>query len=242
MEAIMKTPKSDELLQALLTLPTDLNAIKNLLKLGNFTSDEISRAGYDYAESCDYECFDYYDEHWDEICCSDSEVIPNILSSSMYEIFELLLKYGLNPNAFCEGDNILHSVASVYNEFISADTLALLIEHGGDPNVLVGGESLFTRLDLDVMFDAFEQGNRRVFDSVVHCWMVLLGYSSEEKIRRSIDVFAKRRLDCTLPDFKFEDLKNHRNYYYGVSNVSGRGEDWSLHIFDKRTRWEVARL
>ena len=37
-------------------------------------------------------------------------------------------------------------------------------------------------------------------------------------------------------------LKEHQNYTFGISNVPGRGENWSLHIFDRRTFFEVARL
>ena len=33
-------------------------------------------------------------------------------------------------------------------------------------------------LDFDIMFDAFNQRDRRAYDSMVHCWFVLLGYSN----------------------------------------------------------------
>ena len=116
------------------------------------------------------------------------------------------------------------------------------MEHGGNPTIAVSGESLYDRISLDIMFDAFEQENRRIYDSVVHCWFVLLGYGSKGCNDKSLDLFARHRLECSLPEFRLEYLKQHRNYYYGLSNVHGHGENWSLHIFDKRTRWEVARL
>lgn len=53
-----------------------------------------------------------------------------ILSSNMPQVFDLLLEYGLDPNAVCEGETVLSSVSSVYNEYIAADTLALRMEHG----------------------------------------------------------------------------------------------------------------
>ncbi len=68
-----------------------------------------------------------------------------ILSSNMPQVFDLLLKYGLDPNAVCEGETVLSSVSSVYNEYIAADTMALLMEHGGNPNLVVSGELLFDR-------------------------------------------------------------------------------------------------
>lgn len=63
----------------------------------------------------------------------------------MPQVFDLLLKYGLDPNAVCEGETVLSSVSSVYNEYIAADTMALLMEYGGNPNLVVSGERLFDR-------------------------------------------------------------------------------------------------
>lgn len=247
-KVIPKTETSDELLAFLLRFPTDLSAIEKHLKEKNYTSDEISRAGYDYAYVCCEDFFDYCDAHSEEARYSDAAVIPDALSSNMLQIFELLLRYGLDPNAVCVyGSNtdtdccgsIMACVTSVYNEYVAADTLALLIEHGGDPNRIVDDETLIDKIEMSVLFDAIELANRRMYDSIIHCWLVLLGYGAE---LGNIYIFAERRSECDLPDFKVEDLKDHRNYYYGISNAPGNGENWSLHIFDKRTRWEVLRL
>lgn len=239
---IPKTDKSDELLKALLKLPTDLSAIENLLKSNSYTADEISRAGYDYAEDCWSDCLDYFDTHDEEWSRFHTSVIPDILSSKMFQIFELLLNYGLNPNAVCDGETVMCAVSSVYNEYVAADTLKLLIEHGGNPYLTVDGQSLFDIMDMYIVLDIFEQSTRRIYDSIVHCYLVLLGYGDYSNEEYPIDIFAERRSECDLPSFRIEDFKNHRNYYYGISNVSCHGDSWSLHIFDKRTNWEVARL
>ena len=241
-KSIPKSEKSEKILQVLLTLPTDLSAIEDLLNSKEYTSDEISRAGYDYADECSRECLDYFDDHYDEKCYSDSVIIPDILSSNMYQIFELLLKYGLNPNAICDDGLLMSRIADVYNEYLATDTLALLLENGGDPDLIVDDENLFESIDFDVVFGAIEMDTRRIYDSLILCWLVLLGHGAGKEKMDSIDIFAKRHYECDLPDFKIEDLKNHRNYYYGISNVAGHGENWSLHIFDKRTTWEVLRL
>ena len=243
MTAIPKSPRSEELLTQLLVLPTDLSAIESLLREKNYTSDEISRAGYDYAESCRYEVLDYKDNHFEEFWYSESKVIPGLISTNMLQVFELLLKYGLDPNAVCDGETVIGCTANVYNGYVAADTLALLMEHGGDPHISVDGESLFDQIDFAVMFDAFEQGNRKFYDATVHCWFVLLGYSDNQRQGKElVTVFSGRRSECNLDDFKLSDLKNHRNYTFAITNVPGRGENWSLHIIDKRTFWEVARL
>ena len=243
MTAIPKSPKSEELLKQLLIMPTDLTATESLLKEKNYGSDEVSRAGYDYAEYCWSECADYIDSHYDEFCCSRAKNISGIHSTKMLEVFKLLLKYGLNPNAICEGESIMSCVSSVYNGYVAADTLALLIENGGDPHSIIDGEDLFRYTDFRVMFDAFNMENRAFYDSVVHCWFVMLGYSDNQyNGRELVTVFTERRSECDLDDFKISDLKDHRNYTFAITNVPGRGNNWSLHIIDKRTFWEVARL
>ena len=60
--AIQKTPRSDELLQALLTHSADLVGIEAVLKLEKYSGDEVSRAGSDYAMECWSECLDYVKE------------------------------------------------------------------------------------------------------------------------------------------------------------------------------------
>ena len=50
MSAIPKSKESEELLNQLLILPTDFPAIEKLLKEKNYSSDVVSRTGYDYAE------------------------------------------------------------------------------------------------------------------------------------------------------------------------------------------------
>lgn len=243
MSAIPKSKESEELLNQLLILPTDFPAIEKLLKEKNYSSDVVSRAGYDYAEYCWSECGAYFDEHYDEFRYSGAKDIPNIHSTKMLEVFELLLKHGLNPNAVCEGESIMSCVSAVYNGYVAADTIALLIEYGGDPNEMVDGEGLFNFIDFNVMFDAFNLENRAIYDSMVHCWFVLLAYlDNQHNGKELVTVFSKRRSECDLEDFKISDLKDHRNYTFGITNVPGRGNDWSLHIIDKRTFWEVARL
>ena len=243
MSVLLKTKQSDELLKFLMEHSSDLPAIDRFLKGQSYSRDTISRAGYDYAETCCYECIDYKDDHFEEFWYSESKVIPGLISTNMPQVFELLLKYGLDPNAVCDGETVIGCTASVYNGYVAADTLALLMEHGGDPHISVDGECLFDQIDFAVMFDAFEQGNRKFYDATVHCWFVLLGYSDNQRQGKElVTVFSKRRSECNLEDFKLSDLKNHRNYTFGISNVPGRGENWSLHIIDKRTFWEVARL
>lgn len=238
-KGIQKTAESEELLAHLLIIPPDLSAIESLLKDKQYNTAVISRAGYDLVDYCFDDGRDNNKEH------QYKEAVLDTSKSSAYlpQIIELLLKYGLDPNAICDDDNIMTATKYVVNEYVAADTLALLLEHGGKTNLDVDGFDLDGELDFDAIFDAFNQRDRRAYDSLVHCWFVLLAYSNNMiQGKEAVTVFNEQRCDCELEDFKISDLKQHRNFYFGISNVSGRGENWSLHIFDKRTCWEVARL
>ena len=244
---IVKSEESEELLKKLTELHRDLTAIEKLLQEKGYSPDAVSRAGFDYAKICWDNCEFYHNEHFEELRYSESKLIPDSYSANMLKVFKLLLKYGLDPNAVCEdkgeSDTILSCVEYVFNEYVAADTLALLIEHGGDPFNNVSDESLFDAVDFDVIFGALNMEDRSIYDSMVHCWFVLLGYSDKSgKNKDLLTAFGERQCDCSLENFKISDLRQHRNYTFGISNVPSRGENWSLHIFDKRTRWEVARF
>lgn len=244
---IARSEESEELLKKLTELHRDPTAIEKLLQEKGYSPDAVSRAGFDYARTCWENCEYYHNKHFEELRYSESKPVPDSYSANMLQVFKLLLKYGLDPNAVCEdkcgSDTVLSCVEYIFNEYVAADTLALLIEHGGDPYKNVSDESLFEEVNFDVFFGAFNMEDRSIYDSIVHCWFVLLGYS--DKAGNSKDLltaFGKRQCDCDLEDFRISDLRQHRNYTFGISNVPGRGENWSLHIFDKRTRWEVARF
>lgn len=242
MYEILETPNSNQLLQFLLENYKDIESIEVFLKSNSFSADAVSRAGFDFATNCFLEDVEYYYECSETELRSEPKLIPDLCSSNLYQVFELLIKYGLNPNAVCDDTSIMREVAYVINEYVAADTLALLIEHGGNPDLEILNRSVLSEIDFKVIFDAIEQNNRRSFDALVHCWMVLLGYSQIARDGSYVDIFPERHSDTELEEFKIEDLKEHRNYYFGISTVPGRGESWSLHIFDKRTNWEVMRL
>lgn len=241
-ESIQKSAESEELLAHLLIIPPDLSAIESLIRDRQYTPDVISRAGYDFVDCCFGEDR-YYEEESQKHQYEEAVLDTSKNSAYLPQVTELLLKFGLDPNAICDGDNIMSAVQYVVNEYVAADTLALLLEHGGKANLSFYGFNIDGDLDFDIMFDAFDQPDRRAYDSLVHCWFVLLAYSNNMiQGKEAVTVFNEQRCDCKIENFKISDLKQHRNYYFGISNVSDRGENWSFHIFDKRTRWEVARL
>lgn len=240
-------PKSKELFDMLMHLPPDLEQVRDVLQLGEFTPDDVNRAALCFLDECRNETLDISsdnpegqefngDYYWEE-----ARLIPNTHSAHLYDIVKLLLDYGLDPDAEVDGTSFLEDLPHIVNEYIGADTLALLLEHGADPmRKNRDGEKVFLNIDFDVVFDAIEQYNRRRFDALVHSWLVFIGYGA--KLENGEDP-----VDLYIPDdrdfhFDITSLREHRNYTFGLSHVKNRGEKWSLHIFDKRTMWEVARL
>ena len=245
---IQKSKDSEELLKQLLVIPPDLPKIEKYIYEHHLNPDVISRAGFDFVEECLIEREVY--EEWEEFSLHQfNEPSLDLTRSSAYmpQIIEMLLNHGLDPNAYCaDGDtpyNIMVDIKFIVNEYAAADTLALLLEHGGNPRIVVEDEEFNRALDFDVCFDSINQNDRTAYDSMVHCWFVILGYSDNIiNGQEAVTVYPVETFESDLKDFKISDLKQHRNYYFGLSNVPGRGDGWSLHIFDKRTRWEVARL
>ena len=240
-----RRPGSEELLGHLLGSPCDLSAAENLLKERKNSRDDVTRAGFDYVERCQDACDEYYAEHPDQELYTHEETVCSELTAELPNVMKLLLEYGLDPNGACDGEygemSVMGCVTRVYDGYVAADTLALLMEHGGDPDLVIDGESLFQDIDFDVWFDAYNMPYKMVYDSKVHCWFVMLGSSGNSKNGRElVTVYAERRDESDLDDFRISDLKDHRNYTFAITRTPSRGESCALHIIDKRTFWEVA--
>ena len=160
----------------------------------------------------------------------------------IFDTIKLLLNYGLDPNAVFDGINIMNELQYIETEYVAADTLRLLLEHGGKYNLAIGNEILFDELDFDIIFGAIEQTNRRRYGSLVHCWLVMLGFGAKQVDGKNpVTLFPNYDAGYET-EIDISDLKNHENYTYALTHVPGNGEKWSLHIIDKKTMWEVARL
>lgn len=232
-----------ELLDQLLLLPTDLDAIEKLLQEKQYSKEVVSKAGFAFADACLNETIDFKRDFFGAVCSMPLERIPNLCSTYMPQIFELLLRYGLDPNENDGEISLMWNVSYVCNEYVAADTLAVLFEHGGDPFMRVDGENLFDEIDFDVIFDSVNQEARGRYDSLIHCWFVILGYfGNQYNDKEIVTVFPEKNYFDNIKEFEISDLKQHRDFYFGLSKTPWHGENWSLHIFSKKTFWEVARL
>ena len=238
------TGKCKRLYDLIMKIPTDLDEIRTEIETGEYSPDELAAVSYEFVQACYYEsldrdCGDDSDERY-FFNMTPVDVIQNEHSTCLREIIRLLLEHGLDPNAIVEKDCILDTVRFINNEYIAADTLALLFEHGADVDLRIDRERIFHHIDFQVLFDTIEQNDRRFYDSLVHCWFVWLGYGARlDNGESGLELY---RDYYTQKEFDLSSLKNHRNYTFGLSHVRCHGENWSLHIFDKRTLWEVARM
>ena len=238
------TEKCKRLYDLIMKIPADLDEIRTELETGGYSPDDLAPVSYKFAETCFYERIerDYGDDTDEkyEFYNSPAVVIQNEHSTSFLEIIKLLLKHGLDPNATIDSDSLLNIVRYIENEYFAADTLALLFEHGADVNLQVNGSRVFRDIDFDILFDAFNQNDRRYYDSLVHCWFVWLGYGARlDNGESGLELFTEYN---TGKEFDLAKLKNHRDYTFGLSHMACHNENWALHIFEKQTLWEVARL
>ncbi len=223
------------LLAMLNAVPPDLNAIKAFLDDSELSTDKITITAIRFIyENCQFESYTDTEEE-----THHGYYLPGII--------DLLLKYGLKPNAEYEGQTIMESVFLVDTGYSAPDSMALLLEHGGDPYLDTGDEPLFDNIEFDIIFGAHNQENRYRYDQWIHLWLVMIGYGaqslSKDHERKSlVKFFEPPYYDEPHTPFTIEDFKNHRNFYWALTHVPGNGENWSLHIIDKNTGWEVLRL
>ena len=235
------TERSQGLLELLMTIPPQFDMAKGYLEANQLTADEVTRVATMFADKCSRD----YDEYlYDNFPLRDlplpQGVVQGTRSAHLCETVKLLLQYGLNPNAIYVVDanvyNIMSVISFIDNEYVASDTMVLLLEAGGDPNLVVDFSTIYESVSDDVWFGAIEQEIRWRYDSWVHVWLVLLAYGGAPRGRKSLlEVF--REYD-SAELFDVRKLKNHRDYYYGLSKEN---YEPVIHIYDKKTLWEVAK-
>lgn len=230
------------LFDLLMQISPDFKQLRSRLKTGGYSPESLSRIAFNYAEACFDETIErgYGKEGSGHYFSRPAVLVEGEHSTYLFQVIELLLEFGLDPNAVVGGENIMQIMPYIGNEYVAADTCALLFEHGADNSLTVDDRSVFKDIDFNVLYDAGGQYDRRMYDALVHCWFVWLGYGARlDNEETRLELFYD---DSAGSVFDLSKLRNHRNYTFGLSNVPSHGENWSLHIFDKQTLWEVARL
>lgn len=228
------TEQEQMLLDYLQEIPPNYVSAEQLILEEKLSQEAVSRIAYTYVDECF--CDAWPDENYPEDLFKNG-IIMNRYSTNLYQVMEFLLRFGLDPNVCCDDMHLLYALRFVDNEYVAADTMVLLLDHGADIASHVRGESVFQEIDFDVFYDTGGQLIRHRFDTVAHCWMVLLGYGGWKQLPEDCVTVFRELGSHQL--FDWEKLRNHRNYYVGVSEENG---EEIIHIYDKRTFWEVARI
>lgn len=234
------TATEQNLLNLLLELPPGFEDAKNLLQTEQLPADSITKVGIEYANAC----FLDYDEGFDKKQMPRG-IAQGRHSTYLTDVIKLLLEHGLNPNAvYCFDGlneyNIMDKILFVDNEYVAADTLALLLENGGNPNLRVGGNTIYDDVEFSIWFGSNNQEIRWRYDAKVHIWMVLLAYGgkfSQKDEEEPVKVFKAYNSEWSCKMFDLKDLRNHRAYYY---RISIEDKEITIQIFDKYTQWKVA--
>ena len=230
--------KAGRLYKLLYTKNFDAQQLRVELASGQYNKLDVNAAAYQYVEES-------------ESCVRDSlpndvdrtegfgVVISGMESTHMVEALSILFDYGLDPNMILvdpeDGDeyNIMHELYWVDNGYLGAESMTLMMEHGGAPELIVSGDNLFRELTDDVIFWMNEADDRVLYDIEVRCWMVLVGYGATLDGKPPVDPCGK---------FDLRLFRNFRDFYYGVIHSDRSNDGWEICFFDQRTNWEVARL
>jgi len=230
MSLLLNEP-SKKLLNLLLQIPFQIEDAKKLIESQKYTHEELTSGAINFAQECRFNI-------------RDARTTPQINalgvaegfhSTYLYKILELLMQYGIDVNAIIETDthryNLMSSVMWVDNGYAAADSMRLLLENGGNPNLVVDGESVYDEFTFDIFFGAVEQEARWLYECWVHTWFVLLSFTQKSSGGSLFKEYSTDEM------FSLHKLKDHRNYDFCLS---GSEERPVVRIFDKKTFWEVA--
>ena len=232
-----------DLYNRLFTTEFDPVTLRKDLEEGKYDAEAINSAALEYVDDCSCQL---QETEYDEDKLSPGETIPWIESGHMKEALELLLNYGLDPNRifqdkYADGHieeyNIMQQLQLIDNGYQGTDSLYLLLNHGGNPNLVVDGEHLLSEPYYDLWFDTVNRD--MLYDSLynakVHYCMVLIGFGA------TTGEGQKDQLD-SVDGFDLSNLRDHWNYYVGAIHSDKSNDGMELCFFDKHTNWEVARF
>ena len=245
-EAVEFNDASRRLYDLLFSKDFSIQTLISELSGGSYTADDVSYAAYKYVDDCVDELSE---RDFGETTTSSSynlqsygmfisrpfgEIVTDIPSAHMYEALKVMLEYGLDPNRIYDKEkNIMLSLRSITNGYIAADSLALLLENGGDPSIRIDGISLIRDTNFELQFWLGNDEDRVRYDALVHYWMVLVGYDAKlEDGRMSIDM-------CKGHDAS--ELKQHRDFYYGAIDSDRVNDHMEICFFHKYSNWEIGR-
>jgi hypothetical protein len=229
---------------ALLNLPPDFKAIREKLARWGLPSEVLSSVACYIADNfCSNEYQDALESdgvlHGRKVRDESGNIIKeNLVSFYLPEMLAALLDSGMNPNDFIESRkvNIMWLMKYVDYKDYAARCLKLLLERGGNPNILVCGESLFELTHSYILLDVMESELNQFLSKEVPYWLVLLGFGG---------CWSDGRLPVTMQDgYQPEIFRNYDAFDWKIESQGSPNEDgtfWTMHIFNKSTGTVVAK-
>ncbi len=239
--------RANVLYSLMMLCPFDPAKFREELERGDYTADDINAAAYSYVDDCfldllDEEKTDEYG-HYKYHRAGRGVTVPGFPSSHIHQVLQILLDFGLEPNKIfedctedgyvCEEYNIMYALHRIDNGYEAADSLELLLSHGGNPNLKTDGETLLEELYFDLVYGMFGQLDRLRYDSFLHYIFVLAGYGAAfNDGKKPLELFHS---------FELNSLRDHRKFDWTIIHSSNSEDGWEISIFDREFGIEVAR-
>lgn len=212
--------------------PVQKQKIEEYIINNNMDSESVTRTAI---KLCDNVMFSY----GDYICENQKEPLPEELSTyGLVELFDILLKYGLDANlVICDDGinykNVIQELQYIDDGDIGAKILRNILSKNGYPNFLIDGHDFFEEFDSDFIFDIQMDlyPYKWQVDVVFRFWLVLIGFGG--KIKNGVCPVK------TQNNFRVENFIEFENYDYKIERKSN---DWTMHIFNKETQKIVATM
>jgi len=210
-------------------LPFQQEQIDAFLASDNYSPENLAEVMIRHIrENCLHETNDFLLEH---------ERLPDaheVHCGHLYMLVEMFLNHGLAPNYIFDEDTVLSAVSYVDYQYAAADITRLLLQHGGDPNLKIIDESAFDKLDFDIIFGATELPDRRLYDSWVHAWLVMIGFGG--KPQNDSPVLHLKE------GYSLNQFQNHERFSFSIDRKTDDPEGWVMYIIDRNTNEIAATL
>jgi len=219
----------ERLYKACMQIPVQFSQIKQMLDEGNYSSEDITSAMLKFVDdACFLETREFVNTN------GRIPLKQELHIGYLYELIVLFLEYGLDSNLIINDETVLRALTYVDYDCVAADAARLLLENGADPNMDIDGESAFDSIDFDVIFGSFEQEDRRMYNSWVHLWLIMIGFGGTP--RNGTPPLSMQE------GYSFEILRNHERFDFSIEKTSPDPDGWIMHVFDKLTGEDVATL
>ncbi len=208
---------AQQLEKALISIPPQYGEADEILAKQAIAPEELAKIATGLMNECFGEQLPYRESLQDL-------VDENTYCSHIYKVMQYLFSKGYDPNIVVDDDCAMNNIMFLnYPESLAPKLMRLFLEHGADPNLVVGREGVFEYIDYSLSVDRYMER------SVVYCWLVLMAYGA--RLGKELPITMYDGFDVTI--FKrFEDYS-----YYEITpseqigNWFGR---WKMRIYETK--------